>query len=206
MAKCSFNDCERKSHCKGLCNPHYKQKRRGIELYSIGQLGSRTSKSLEERLLEKIDKNGPISSYASHLGACWIWKGSFSGKGYLKGEGYGCINSGGKTLQVHRLMYGDAFGPIPTGLVIDHLCRVHACCNPSHLEAVTNLENIKRGNTNINKTHCPKGHEYVLIASGKAKGLRRCKICQDKRNKIFWSKSENKEKDRLRKRKRNTNY
>lgn len=28
---------------------------------------------------------------------------------------------------------------------LDHLCRVHACCNPSHLEMVTPGQNTKRG-------------------------------------------------------------
>src|SRR3546814_8231358 len=30
-------------------------------------------------------------------------------------------------------------------LVIDHLCRNRACCNPAHMEAVTRAENLRRG-------------------------------------------------------------
>jgi hypothetical protein len=29
--------------------------------------------------------------------------------------------------------------------MIDHLCRETLCCNPEHLEAVTNRENTLRG-------------------------------------------------------------
>ncbi|WP_396092344.1 HNH endonuclease, partial [Erwinia amylovora] len=54
-------------------------------------------------------------------------------------------------------------GPIPDGLVLDHLCRVRRCCNPDHLEPVGFVENVRRGDAgkhgfNTGKTHCPKGH------------------------------------------------
>ena len=35
---------------------------------------------------------------------------------------------------------------IPREIWLDHLCRAHACCNPSHLEPVTPGDNTKRGN------------------------------------------------------------
>lgn len=37
----------------------------------------------------------------------------------------------------HRVYYEQAKGPIPQGLQIDHLCRMPACVNAEHLEAVT---------------------------------------------------------------------
>lgn len=36
-------------------------------------------------------------------------------------------------------------GPVPPGLVLDHLCRDRRCRRPDHLEAVTEEENIRRG-------------------------------------------------------------
>ena len=49
-------------------------------------------------------------------------------------------------------------GTIPQGLVIDHLCRNKSCVNPAHLEAVTNTENVLRGEAPsakaARKTHC----------------------------------------------------
>lgn len=60
-------------------------------------------------------------------------------------SGYGSTTNGtGRRLYVHRWMYEHVYGPIPDGLHIDHLCMNKMCCNPAHLEAVTNEENHRR--------------------------------------------------------------
>lgn len=50
-------------------------------------------------------------------------------------------------------------------MVLDHLCRITLCCNPEHLEPVTQAENIMRGIApsafNAVKTHCKRGHEFT---------------------------------------------
>ncbi len=87
---------------------------------------------------------------------CWIWSGTLS-------KGYGRVSLDGIGSATHRLTYEKLVGPIPVGLQIDHLCRVPACCNPTHLDPVTAAENIRRGETSKwqrDKTHCPQGHEY----------------------------------------------
>lgn len=70
---------------------------------------------------------------------CWTWQKGKSGKGY----GIVYTKKGGEG--AHRAMYKSIKGPIPDGLELDHLCRNTDCVNPSHLEPVTHLENVRRG-------------------------------------------------------------
>lgn len=82
---------------------------------------------------------------------CWLWLGHGLGA-------YGGLYVGKEHLYAHRYSYELHVGPIPEGLVIDHLCRNPLCIRPSHLEAVTQLENVHRGNSMLRKTHCDYGH------------------------------------------------
>jgi len=87
-------------------------------------------------------------------------------------QGYAQIMVAGKRIPAHRITYTWLNGPPPTDLEIDHLCKVRNCINPSHLEAVTHAENMRR----TRLTHCRKGHELtpdnVYPKSG-ARGQRR---------------------------------
>lgn len=62
---------------------------------------------------------------------CWHWTSGLDEDGYARffversGEQYG-----------HRFAYKHFVGEIPSGLVLDHLCRVRHCVNPAHLEPV----------------------------------------------------------------------
>lgn len=67
---------------------------------------------------------------------CWLWKGSIN-----KATKYGLWRG----RPAHRWAYELFKGQIPTGLDLDHLCRVRDCVNPDHLEPVTMQENFKRG-------------------------------------------------------------
>ena len=85
---------------------------------------------------------------------CWEWTGANS-------RGYGYIVIRKKTWRAHRVAYVVEFGSIPTGLVIDHICRNKACVNPDHLEAVTQETNVNRGLRTARPTHCKRGHEFT---------------------------------------------
>lgn len=109
---------------------------------------------------------------------CWLWVGK------VDKDGYGTIHYG-KYRRAHRLSYELLKGNIPEGLVIDHLCRNRACVNPTHLEPVTNHENLMRGSTiaanNLQKTHCRNGHLLAgdnLDRGKQNKGWRLCKTCR----------------------------
>lgn len=55
--------------------------------------------------------------------------------------------NGAKGMLAHRYVWRQVIDPnIPTEQYLDHLCRVHACCNLGHLEPVTLAHNTKRGN------------------------------------------------------------
>lgn len=93
---------------------------------------------------------------------CWIWQGGDNG------IGYGVVGLGGQRgprAYVHRLTYEHFIAEIPNGLVLDHLCRTTLCCNPWHLEPVTNRVNLLRG-VGISAlaaaaTSCKHGHEFT---------------------------------------------
>jgi hypothetical protein len=105
---------------------------------------------------------------------CWGWGLSKTAGGYGQMMWYG------KAGYAHRLSYSLFVGPIPSGLVIDHLCRNRGCVNPDHLEVVTNQENLRRGihSGPPKKSHCPKGHPYSGDnLSAKKNGRKSCKAC-----------------------------
>lgn len=109
---------------------------------------------------------------------CWEWLRTKSGK-YA-----GCWN-GRSHSTGHRVMFEFCSGSIPEGLTIDHLCRNTVCVNPSHLEPVTNKENLLRGfgfcGNNGRKTHCIHGHEFskknTYFYMSKCHAMRICREC-----------------------------
>lgn len=68
--------------------------------------------------------------------------------GALDHGGYGRVSNkrGGSSL-AHRRVYERERGPVPPGLVLDHLCSNPPCVNPDHLEPVTQGENVRRSVT-----------------------------------------------------------
>ena len=104
--------------------------------------------------------------------SCWKWLGC------LDARGYGIVRRNNKALKVHRVVYEIVVGKIPEGLVIDHVCRNRACCNPHHLEPVTNQENIIRGfKARPMRTHCKQGHPLDNANTYWHKGRWNCRAC-----------------------------
>ena len=112
---------------------------------------------------------------------CMIWTGSRSP------TGYGRLYVGGVDAYSHRFAYEQFVGPIPDGLVIDHLCRNRGCCNPEHLRVCTNRENTLAPGSespaaiHAVKTHCPDGHPYDAANTYNYRGHRHCLECRRRR-------------------------
>lgn len=91
--------------------------------------------------------------------SCWLWKGK-----HRKPRQYPAFKIDGKHIQVHRWTYEHFVGPVPEGLLVDHLCNNNNCLNPWHLEPKTSLANTMRGSTparrNAERTHCIHGHPF----------------------------------------------
>lgn len=127
---------------------------------------------LEERFWAKVDKVRSMRHLDGE--SCWEWTAVRDPKGYGV-----FTTSEGKKVGAHRVAYELLVGPIPEGLVLDHLCRNPGCVRPSHLEPVTFLVNVQRGHRHVNTTHCPNGHEYTPENTGwnRARNHRHCLIC-----------------------------
>lgn len=116
------------------------------------------------------------------MSGCLLWIGA------LYGTGYAQFWYQGKLIRGHRWYWEYFHGPIPSGLELDHICRVRSCVNLHHLQAVPKYVNMSRGfgPTAINKrkTHCLRGHEYTpentyfrSARYGHRAGNRECKAC-----------------------------
>lgn len=123
-----------------------------------------TTEGVKERLLSR----------STITNTCWLWNGS------VREHGYGATSYRGKQILAHRLSYELFKGPIPRGLVIDHLCGVKRCLNPEHLEPVTVSENTRRYNKKVYPAangFCYKGHRKDQIYKRGTTCELRCRTC-----------------------------
>lgn len=126
----------------------------------------------QDKFWKRVDRRGPNE--------CWPWMA-----GTRKSEGfeYGCVHHGGLFLSAHRVAYLLANGSIDPDLTIDHSwakgCRSKLCCNPAHLEQITQAENTRRQFTNPDRlyslTH-PCGHPREFAPFGKQQACRPCLV------------------------------
>lgn len=107
-------------------------------------------------------RGDPLELFMTHVdkqpNECWYWTAAKSH------GGYGVVRRNGRNYPAHRWIYEYINGELPDKTECDHLCRNRSCVNPDHIEPVTKLENVRRGESGKwqrDKTHCPHGHEYT---------------------------------------------
>lgn len=122
--QCSIPECESRAIGRGWCSLHWQRWKKTGD-----PLGILQPPDPVELFWQKVQKTD----------TCWLWTGA-----HLP-LGYGTFRRKGKTMFSHRFAYEQLVGPIPPRFDLDHLCRVPACVNPAHLEAVTHAENCRRG-------------------------------------------------------------
>jgi hypothetical protein len=124
------------------------------------------------------------------MSGCWLWTGNLDNKGYGRfwertesppRAGRRKPGDGFRKTHAYCWSYRYFVGPVPDGLELDHKCRVRCCVNPAHLEPVTHLENMIRGDTVIAKQlargMCTHGHPYTPENTYTYRGARQCREC-----------------------------
>lgn len=159
---CTIDGCERPHLARGWCHPHYERWRKTGDAQAARPLGAK--RDVGERFWVKVAKQPGEG--------CWLWTGA------LIGAGYGQFAAPGPSPLAHRWAWEQEHGPVPEGLELDHLCHAPACVRPSHLEAVTHTENMRRS-APAQKPDCPRGHplsgENLYLNS---RGRRECRTCR----------------------------
>lgn len=124
--------CKRGVHSRGMCLQHYMDWRA-----ENPELVNSYSKARDP--LGKLYENTAIDPETD----CYNFTRGLdhSGRGRLWYEG--------RQHQAHKIGYELTFGPVPAGLVLDHLCENPACWNPWHLEPVTQRVNLARSATSV---------------------------------------------------------
>ncbi len=145
---CVVAGCDKTHQAHGFCNKHYRRLKKHGDPLAIRP----NALPPAARFWNKVEKTR----------TCWLWQGSI-----FQGKKYGQFRADGKNWRAHRFAYQLLRGPIPSGLVLDHLCRNPRCVNPKHLEPVTAAENAAR---NPKDEFCKRGH-------AREPNTRRCKIC-----------------------------
>jgi HNH endonuclease len=179
--------CPRPIRYAGLCNAHYLRKLRHGD-----PLASAPKRTMRERFDAKVVRT------PDH----WKWRGA-----HFKQTGYALFSVKGedgkwRPTTAHRIAWQLYVGPIPPGMVPDHVrgrCGDRGCVKaiadehgPAHLELVTARENMLRGDAPsaiaVRTNRCQRGHEftpentYERWRNGKLK--RDCRECARARDRV----------------------
>lgn len=124
MTECNVTGCSNPTRTRGLCNAHHLRLiRYGDPLGGKGQMFLDPAEAFEARTRPD--------------GECLIWEGS------KDGAGYGQLRVRDRLVKAHRYAWEQAYGPVPDGRYVDHMCWNKACCRVEHLRLASHSENVR---------------------------------------------------------------
>lgn len=123
---CKVDECEKEVKALGMCNAHYLRFKR----YGNALAGAPPR-------MRDVGSRERLEAYGRREGECIVWTRS------RNATGYGIISVDGKPRLAHRVSYELESGPLPKGMVVDHVCFNPACFNPAHLRAATHRQNMQ---------------------------------------------------------------
>lgn len=142
----------------------------------LAEIRERAERGADPRTIGFLLAKGPLAERLEYWSTpepntgCILWAAT------VDPGGYGQISVRGRGCLAHRVAWELERGPIPPGLELDHLCRVHSCINVQHMELVPHRENVLRGvgpsARNARSQTCIRGHQYQP-----AGGRRWCSKC-----------------------------
>jgi HNH endonuclease len=145
--ECTVEGCSQPHYGRGWCQKHYSRVR---------------ATGTTEKIDRRSDPQPRFWAKVMKTDTCWLWLGA------TNDLGYGQIINRSRSSYVHRLSYEWANGPIPDGMMIDHICQVPACVNPDHLRLATRKQNAEhhQGPTRASTTRVrgvyQQGGSYIV--------------------------------------------
>lgn len=110
---------------------------------------------------------------------CHVSTYSTGSHGYAQIGWWDRIKGGSVMTLVHRVVWEDAFGEIPEGMTVDHMCKRRACCNVEHLRLLSNFENARRtSGRDWPVGRCINGHPNSELHT-QPNGRRVCRPCHN---------------------------
>lgn len=100
---------------------------------------------------------GQLGRYLPGMKPCKLWTG------HCEKSGYGRVKKAGRKILAHRMIWEQAHGPIPAGMLVCHHCDNPSCVRLDHLFLGTHRDN-KRDSTGKDRHALPdnRGERHGL--------------------------------------------
>lgn len=149
---CSVEGCSRDSLARELCVMHYSRWRtHGDPSVTLIKLTQNAEESFRLR--------------TQWQGKCLVWTGA-------KSQGYGSLVDNGQRIRAHRYAWKRVNGPIPDGMLVDHICHNPSCVNIEHLRLATPSQNAANrkgpdmGSSSGARNVYPLGDDWQVVVGG----------------------------------------